>query len=193
MLSIPGALAVVAVVAALPAHAVNKCTQPDGRIVYSDAPCPASTSQAQILKTAPVMAPMSPRPTRPVGQQGANAAAEPPALQIPPPQSVTFSGMPESDLSWAASTMDKIRVLGRDCDWALRVDRNKVQGACVAFLAKMQPRGEFEQINARVVQVLRQEPSLMRRSRVDFGKYEIFRDEALSHREMAMARLGVAR
>lgn len=182
------AIAAAALVAVLPAHAVNKCTQPDGRVVYSDAPCAAGTKQAQIVSPAPVIAPMSPRPTRPPGQQGAIAAAERPTLQIPPPRRVQFSGLPQSDLSWSAATLDKIRVQGRDCDWALRVDKTKMQ-ACVDFLARMQPGGEFEQIRERVLLALRQEPGVARRSKQDLDKIEIFKREALDYQASAMANL----
>lgn len=188
MSSIPGALALVAAVTALPAHAVNKCTMPDGRVVYSDAPCAADTKQAQRVSAAPIIAPMAPQPTRPPGQQGAMHAAEQPALQIPPPKRVQFSGLPESDLSWSAGTLDKIRMQGRDCDWALRVDKTKMQ-SCVDFLARMQPGGEVDQIRDRVLLALRQDPGLARRSKRDLDKIELYQDEALGFQAKAMANL----
>jgi hypothetical protein len=174
----------------LPAQAVNKCTMPDGRVVYSDAPCAADARAAATLSAAPVVAPMAPRPTRPPGQQG--AAADPPTLQIPPPLRLHFSGLPESDLSLSISTMDKIRMLGRDCDWALRVDKAKMQ-ACVDFMTRMQPQGEFDQISTRVRQVLAQDPALERRSRNDLRRYELFRGEALDFKQAAMSLLSRSR
>lgn len=174
-----------AVLLVLPAHAVNKCTMPDGRVAYSDAPCATDAKEAKTLSAAPVIAPMAPRPTRPLGQQGAAAAAELPALQIPPPRRVQFSGLPQSDLSWSAATLDKIRMLGRDCDWALRVDKTKMQ-ACVDFLTRMQPGGEFEQIRERVLLALRQEPAVARQSKRDLDLIEIFKGEALGYQAAAM-------
>jgi hypothetical protein len=41
---------VIATAAAAPAWAVNKCTEPDGKVSFQDAPC-AATSKAETLKT----------------------------------------------------------------------------------------------------------------------------------------------
>lgn len=175
----------------LPAHAVNKCTMPDGRIVYSDAPCATSAKQAQTLSAEPAVPPIPARPTRPLGPQpGSSVPADTVALQIPPPRrTVEFSGMPESDLSLAAAAMSKIRVLGRDCEWALQVDKTKMQ-ACVEFLSRMQPKGEYDQITARVSQVLTYEPNAARAAAADLRKLNLHRDEALRYKATAMAKLG---
>jgi len=191
MWSIPSVLGLAAVVASLPAHAVNKCTLADGRIVYSDTPCPTTARQAQTVSEQPVIAPISPRPTRPTANPGAPLPADAPLQLLPPRRTVEFSGLPQSDLSLAAAAMEKIRVLGRDCEWALQVDRGKMQ-SCVDFLSRMQPKGEFDQINTRIIQVLTYEPGAARTGAAadDLRKLQGRREEALRYKQIAMARLG---
>lgn len=194
MLPIPAVLALVAAAAALPAHAVNKCTMPDGRVTYSDAPCPSAATQVQSIATPSAPAPRqaTSRPRQPgaaAGQAPATADA-PPALEIPPPRRLHFSALPQSDISLAVTTMDKIRLLGRDCEWALKVDKGKMQ-ACVEFLARVQQGGEVDQIRDRVAQVYRHEPDAARLARDDLAKLSSYRTEVLQYKEIAMARLNM--
>jgi hypothetical protein len=181
-----------ACLASLPAHAVNKCTMPDGRVVYTDTPCPGAATQAQSIYTpsAPEPRLATPRPPRPGAPQGQATAGPLQALQIPPPRRLHFSALPQSDISVAVSTMDKIRLLGRDCEWALKVDKGKMQ-ACIDFLARVQPGGEVDQIRDRVAQVYRYEPDAARLAREDLAKLRIYRDEVLQYKEIAMARLSL--
>jgi hypothetical protein len=102
---------------------VQKCTGPDGRVVYSDRACPAGSAQTGV-KLAP---------------QG-----------LPPvPDKVVFSGTPAVDYIKASALLENIRTLGRDCEWALKVDRRDLQ-SCSRFLAKLGPGGEYEQVTNKV-------------------------------------------
>ncbi|MBI5259823.1 MAG: hypothetical protein HY855_25205 [Burkholderiales bacterium] len=84
------ALLAAAMWPALAAAQVHKCQQPDGRIVYSQAPCVAAGGQALgELKIAPPPAPAVPTPTRstlppPAGEQRPAAAPTRPRPPAPP-------------------------------------------------------------------------------------------------------------
>jgi len=65
------ASALLAGLAALPAHAINKCTGPDGKIVYQDAPC-AGKGEAITVRPASGTAPVA---TAPAGTNAQPAAA----------------------------------------------------------------------------------------------------------------------
>lgn len=50
------AIAIAAVLlAAAPARAVNKCTGPDGAVVFQDAPCGVATKKAEVVRSSPAV------------------------------------------------------------------------------------------------------------------------------------------
>jgi hypothetical protein len=63
-----------------------------------------------------------------------------------------FTGDPAHDLIRASAMIDNMRTLGRDCEWTLKVERNKA-GACRQFLDKTSPTGELGAVGARLSQL----------------------------------------
>lgn len=172
-------LLLAALAAWLPAQAVNKCTLPDGAVVYSDAPCPAASKESKALVERPVPAPLR--------------AASAPRIEPPvsPPARVEFTGAPQMDLIRATALMDNIRLLGRDCEWALKVDESKM-GACRQFLGKLQPGGEFEQIGARVLGVLKElqtDPPAAQQAAGDMRTLMRYTQDVARYKEFLLARL----
>lgn len=178
-----------ACLAGLPAHAVNKCTMADGRVVYSDTPCPTAAAQAQTVVTEPPRA-LPARPARqPAAPAPAVASVEPPA-QVPPPRKIAFTGTTELDFIKASALMDNIQTIGRDCEWALKVDKSKI-AACADFLGKLQPGGEFEQIGERVVEMLKDRPGL-ERSMDEARRLQRHMNSVIRYKNFMLANLGNA-
>lgn len=185
------ALAFTAALAAgcLPAYAVNKCTMADGRVVYSDAPCPSASKETAVIEPAPPPAAAArSRPAaalRPLPSPATLAATAPPAK-------VMFSGTAQLDLVKATALTDNIRTLGRDCEWALKVDKSKMQ-VCVEFLNKLQPNGEFQQIGARVAEVIRElkaDPSAAQQSMSELRTLSRYTHDVVRYKEFLLANLG---
>lgn len=63
-----------------------------------------------------------------------------------------FTGNASFDLIRASALIDNMRTLGRDCEWALKVERNK-SGACRAFMDKTSPTGELGVVGARLREI----------------------------------------
>lgn len=73
-MKIKAAILTAAILAAAPAWAINKCTGPDGKTVFQDAPCPGKGEQitvkpasgnAQKPQPSPQVTPVLPRPQQP--------------------------------------------------------------------------------------------------------------------------------
>ena len=134
---------------------------PDGKVVYSDLQCPASVSQsATIIKG----------PTAGIGSR------------LPAPKKIEFTGSPDIDFIKASALMDNIKTIGRDCEWALKVENSKI-AVCAQFMDKLQPNGEFQQISDHVLYLMKDERSssqsiselrTITRHMKDIGRYKEF-------------------
>lgn len=128
---------------------------PDGQSLYVDTlTCPANTKQVKPIE-APKRTYTQPAPARSTPQAG---PAPPPAItpevqrQMSKRETVQFSGNASMDLIKSSALLDNIKTLGRDCEWALKVDDSKMQ-KCRDFLFKLTPGGEYEQISNRVIEI----------------------------------------
>jgi len=151
---------------------VHRCTTPDGRVVYSDTACPASATDAKTLVKPPESL-SGPRGKR----------------ELSPPGRVEFSGNDELDYIKASAILDSIRVSGRDCEWALKVDEKKIND-CVVFMGKLQPGGEYEQTMARVSE-LSQGSNQASSATVELRRIVRSAQEIVRYKEFMLARLGV--
>jgi len=148
---------------------VQKCTMPDGRIVYSDTACPTSSRDAAVVIKKP--------------------AATVPTDKLPPPVPVAFTGTPATDYIKASALMDNIRVIGRDCEWALKVDNTKIQ-KCIEFMGKLQPGGEYEQVSQHVTE-LNKDPTVAQQSISELRTITRHMQDIVRYKEFMLANLGV--
>lgn len=111
-----------------PVHSVNKCTEPDGRTVYSDLPCPqnATAQQQPDLTNA-----------------RSNERSRPAVADTKPLPPIDFGATTDDRLRKAGAMVDSILVDARDCDWALKV--TKKPGPCATFLQQMLEGREWSQ------------------------------------------------
>ena len=77
------AAALLAIFAAAPAWAINKCTGPDGKVTYQEQACPGEGSELKIKPqgTAAPVQPAQKKPAAPVAAPAPAAAAAPPPQQ----------------------------------------------------------------------------------------------------------------
>lgn len=129
----------LAVIAAQDAQAVNKCTQPDGQVVYQDAPCSNAAKQSQQVKTWD------------------NTPGNLSRFQYhtPPPRTISWTGDNASDLDTILAEVEVTRLTARDCDWALKVE--KKLGKCARFVGRMRTGGEYQQTLDRLALIVKGE------------------------------------
>ena len=107
---------------------VNRCTMPDGKIVYSDAACPAAAADSKtLIKVTPRSTPTD------------NSSAK----------KIEFTDTPRTDYIKAGAILDNIRMLGRDCEWAIKVDKKQTY-KCSEFLSRLGPKGELSQVTGHI-------------------------------------------
>lgn len=162
---------------AVPALAqVNRCKMPDGRVVYSDTECPSSSTDSKnLVKPAP-------REWTGGGSQSSTAG-------IQPGKMVQFSGTPRTDYIKASALLDNIRVIGRDCEWALKVDKSQMQ-KCKNFLGRLSPNGEYSQIIDHVT-MLNKDQSNMRENSGEIRSILRISEDIVRYKEFMLANLGV--
>ncbi len=122
------------------AFSINKCTDAAGKITFTDTACPQSQNWENL-------SPPSKSDTATSNHSGTNAAT------LPSPETVEFTGDGGIDILKASAIMENIRVLGRDCEWALKVDKTKIS-SCISFMGKLQPEGQYQQTTARVLEMI---------------------------------------
>ncbi len=123
------ACVMVAAFASQSAMAVNKCKGPDGKVVYSDLPCPASTEslgQPDLTNAKPRV-------------RGASSAA----LDMDPLPPIDFGSNQATQLNRTSAMVASILVDARDCDWDLKVTRRADR--CAKFLQQMIEGREWTQ------------------------------------------------
>jgi hypothetical protein len=175
-------LAMLALCLPMASHAVNKCTGPDGRVVYSDLPCPVS-------KEAPRPAPAAASAARPA------PAKLPPLDQLPPTSvgvrttQVDFGRGIDTRLTSVVSLLDSMALDGRNCEAALKADERKV-APCVPFATVMQPGREWSQALYEMHALLK-EPGLFERRRAEFAKASALIETISGHSQFMERRLGV--
>ena len=150
---------------------VNRCTGADGRVVYSDTLCPSSAKDSKTIVKPPEKAPARL------------------STGLAPPTRVEFTGAAAMDYIKASALLDNIRTMGRDCEWALKVDERKLQD-CVAFIGRLQPGGEFEQIGARLAE-LNTLPDNMKLAGAELPRILLHTQEIVRYKEFMFARLGL--
>lgn len=160
-------LAALTVTCSLVSAQVNRCVGADGKVVYSDTACPNSSREARTV-------------------QGVKPGYTPPA---PKSERITFTGAHRTDYIKASALMDNIRILGRDCEWALKVDKSQVS-ICITFISKLGPGGQFSQITDHV--------SELNKDRAAAGQnidelHALMRhmEAVVRYKEFALANLGV--
>ena len=188
-------LATLAICLPMASHAVNKCPGEDGKVVYSDLPCPvAKGSAAPKATTAPATAPaVRAAATTPVA-----APARLPAdlnslpatgVGVMSPRTVDFGRTAETRLSTVVALLDAMAIDGRNCETALKADERKV-AACVPFATVMQPGREWSQALGEVHALLK-EPGLFERRRAEFAKASALIETISGHSQFMERRLGV--
>lgn len=98
-----------------------------------------------------------------------------------------FSGDAMSDLIKISALADNMRTLGRDCEWALKVDRRK-SSVCRVFLDKLNPRGELGAISVRLQEV-RSAGSMPREQAEEVARITRLLRDVLRHREFVVANM----
>jgi hypothetical protein len=109
--------------------------------------------------------------------------------KVSPPVHIEFTGASESDILKGTPLLDNIRILGRDCEWALKVDKSKMS-SCIEFMGKLQPGGEFKQINDRMLEIMGDKK--VAAENIDEFKSQIrHMKEIVKYKEFMLANLGV--
>ena len=127
--------------AATATHAVNKCTLPDGRVVYQDAPCGNENRTSERVKT------WENTPGNFLGH---------PSLTFGPPRQLAWTGRPELDLARVEAEIEITRMQGRDCDLALKVEKDLAK--CAPFVSRMRTGGEYLQALDKLEQLIEKRP-----------------------------------
>lgn len=142
---------------------------PDGKVIYSDVACPEASQETRtIIKKAPT--PSS-------------------SIKLPPPEPIEFTGNPRTDYIKSTAIIDNIRIIGRDCEWALKVDKSKIQ-KCFEFMGKLQPGGEFQQVTDHVSMLNRDRKSA-EQSMSEIRTMTRYMEDIVRYKEFMMASLGV--
>ena len=116
----------------MPAFAVTKCVQEDGKVTYQDAAC-----DSNVKTSAPVKIHQNA-----VGSGGANF-------------SIDSSAPPEIQLMKMVALFESMEVDGRDCDWALKVYGSGPQiKKCDPLIKHM--KGPFTQLLDKYVKLLKE-------------------------------------
>ena len=184
-------LAMLALCLPMASYAVNKCTGPDGKVIYSDLPCAVSKEQARPAAAPPAAAPA------PVAASTARPPAGklPPLDQLPPTgvglrtTKVDFGRSIDVRLASVVSLLDSMALDGRNCENALKADERKV-APCVPFATVMQPGREWSQALYEMHALLK-EPGLFERRRAEFAKASALIDTISGHSQFMEQRLGV--
>ena len=74
------ALAALLLLGAAPSYAINKCTDPEGHVTFTDANCPAATRHAEKISEKGFA--QTSLPTNPDASQAQDAAAQGPAAHL---------------------------------------------------------------------------------------------------------------
>lgn len=182
-------LAMLALCVPVAAHAVNKCQGPDGKVVYSDLPCPVAKEPARPAARS------APPASGPAAPASAATAKLPPLDQLPPTGAGLLSARPEvgrnSDvrLTSVVALLDSMALDGRNCEAALKADERKV-APCVPFATVMQPGREWSQA-LHEMHALLKEPGLFERRRAEFAKASALIETISGHSQFMERRLGV--
>ena len=147
---------------------VHRCTMPDGKVVYSDTACTTSAKDAKTLVKPP--------------ERSA-------PLAIASTARIEFSGNPRTDYIKAGAILDSIRLLGRDCEWALKVDKKQMP-KCAEFMTRLGPNGEFVQVTAHVSQ-LNKEGANAEQNTSELRRILSHMEDIVRYKEFALASLGV--
>lgn len=117
------------------AYAVNKCKGPDGRIVYSDLPCPTTSEKIN-----------APNLTNAARFYAGGTAF--PGVSLSPLPPIDFGPDKDSQLRRASAMVASIKVDARDCDWDLKVTRKFDR--CARFLGQMVEGREWTQAMSKL-------------------------------------------
>lgn len=110
-------------------------------------------------------------------------------MQLEPPDKVSFSGIAQTDYIKASAIMDNIRIIGQDCEWALKVDNAKMY-KCVEFMGKLQPGGEFAQVSDYISE-LNKDRGIAEQSIGELRTINRHMQEIVRYKEFMLANLGV--
>ncbi len=145
--------------------AVYKCTDASGTILYSDVPCVSSQTQQDTY-----------------GSEGKIKSA---------PIRIDFGKTRAAQRIKATAILDSIRIDGRDCEWALKVDEKQI-AKCLTFLQDMRPGGEFEQAGG-VLSSLIKDATEQNESAQDYAKVTRLMQEIAEYSQFMQARLKTVR
>lgn len=168
------AAALAALLMSPAALAVNKCKGPDGKIVYSDLPCPMETKQID----APNLTNTN-QTNRRSGDR-----ARPDTGPLPP---IDFGSDQQTQLNRAAAIVASILVDARGCDWDLKVTRKLDR--CAQFLQQMAEGREWSQATTKLAELAGDTDFAVRHQ----GRLKsVLRDaeEVVSIKEFAVIRIG---
>lgn len=156
-----------------PAHAdVYRC-KGDGKTSYQDHPC---RSGAQ--------APMDAQARNRERQQALALSAS----TLPAAEPIAWNGNFQMDIVKVSALLDNIRILGRDCEWELKVTPDDSK-ACSAFMRKLLPGGDYVQIGTKIQELLQDEAQ----ARAYMAELERIRrhfEDITRYRDFTMARMG---
>lgn len=112
---------------------VNKCKAADGRYVYSDLPCPATTNKVD-----------EPNMTNAASQryQGRDMFDSSPLPKI------DFGGTPFQRFTRARAMIASIKIDARECDWDMKVTKRFIP--CAKFLQQMVEGREWQQATTEI-------------------------------------------
>lgn len=125
----------------LDALAVNKCTHTDGQVVYQDAPCSNAAKHSEQVKTWD----NTPGSLSGFGSSGRH--------HTPAPRQIAWTGDVDRDLDTIFAEVEVTKLTARDCDWALKVEREL--GKCAHFVGRMRTGGEYQQTLDRLAQIVK--------------------------------------
>ena len=174
--SLSGVIAgcLLALIFSSPAQAdVYRCDV-QGKTTYQDRPCHTGEQRALDARQARA---------RQRQQEMLDAARN-----LPAPEPIVWNGSFQMDILKVSALLDNIRVLGRDCEWELKVmpEENK---ACQAFMRKLLPGGEYVQIGDKIQELLKDEIQA-RAHMAELATIKRHFEDITRYREFMMARMG---
>jgi len=117
--------------------------------------------------------------------------SKPPQIEPQSPpiiEPVNFNGNRLSELIKASAIMENIRVLGRSCEWALKVKTNMTE--CKPFIEKLGPGGEWAQTSELISEIV-SDKSHADDYLPELRRIERIMQDVVRHKEFVLSNLNV--
>lgn len=101
---------------------------------------------------------------------------------------IKFGRTPYEQLIKAGAIIESLSVNGRDCQWALKVEQNKL-GDCLVFLGKLQEGGAFEQSTEVLTRLIKGDNSFYEQHALKFKSIQYDAEKVAEYAAFAKVHL----